>query len=47
MIKLKLLGMDRIQSETVKFWGEEIPVEDGIYLITLDLTNMEYMLVKE
>lgn len=40
-------GMDKNHTEAVKFWGEEIPVEDGVYIITLNLTDMEYKLVKE
>lgn len=40
-------GMGKTHSEAVAFWGEEIPVEDGVYTITLNLADMEYKLVKE
>lgn len=40
-------GKDKVYNETIKFWGEEIPVEEGAYSISLDLTEMKYELVKE
>jgi len=40
-------GKDKTHHDSVKFWGEDIQVEEGVYLITLDLAKMQYSLEKE